>query len=141
MLKWLKRVFQASPSNPPAEFRHASLGLLSGEEGLWSGRVQQHGRDIPFTVAGTEAAPNPHLLEILLGLLTKLPDLEGIAREFLRPPQVPVKPNGFTFQAIELLWPEKPQCFTLVFALEGDPGAVWRAEFANGQPKYSGRDD
>lgn len=141
MFKWLKTVFETQPPTPPAEFRHASLGLLSGEEGLWSGRVRQHGRDIPFTVGGTEAAPDPHLLDILLGLLMRLPDLKGSALQFLCPPEVPVEPSDFTLQSVDLLWPKKPECFTLVFTLEGDPGAIWRVEFVDGHPKYSGRDN
>lgn len=141
MFKWLKAVFQTRPPDPPAEFRHASLGVLSGEEGLWSGRVREHGRDIPFVVGGSEAAPDPHLPDVLLGLLTTLPDLEASILEFLCPPQAPVKPSDFTFQSVDLLWPQRPECFTLEFALEGDLGAIWRVEFVDGEPKYSGRDD
>lgn len=62
----LKTVFETKPPKPPVELRHPYLGLLSGEDGLWNGRVQQDGRDIPFVVAGTEAEPDPNLLDRLL---------------------------------------------------------------------------
>jgi len=141
VFKWLKTVFETRPSSVPDEFQHASLGLLSGEEGLWSGRVQQDGRDIPFVVGGSEAAPDPHLLDVLQGLLVKLPDLEASALQFLCPPEAPVEPGDFAFQSVDLLSPKRPECVTLEFALEGDPGAIWRVEFADGQPKFSGRDN
>jgi hypothetical protein len=127
----------------PVEIQHPHLGLVSGEDGLWTGRVQQDGRDIPFVVAGTEAGPDPHLLERLLDLLTNFRDVEACALQFLCPqdPAVPAKPGDFTFQSFDLLWPQKPECFTLEFALDGDDGSIWRVEFHNGHPYYTGRDD
>jgi hypothetical protein len=141
MFKWIKKLFEPKPPEPPQEFQHEQLGVLLGEEGLWSGRVQRHGRDIPFVVGGTEAAPDRHLLDVLLGLLMKFPDLEASALQFLCPPEAPVEPNDFTFQSIDVLSPKRPGCFTLEFSLEGDDGAIWRVEFEGEQPKYTGRDD
>ena len=114
------------PPNPSSVIRHPHLGVLSGADGLWSGCIRLHDRDIPFLVAGTEARPEPHLLDSLLDLLTKFNDLEASALQFLCPPNPPVavKPGDFTFQSFDLLWPEKPECFTFEFALEGDGGAI-----------------
>lgn len=136
MSRWFKTLFE---KKPPAEFQHAELGSLVCDEGLWSGSAQRDGRHIPFVVAGTEAAPDPVLLDRLLSILTRFREFETCARHFLCPPGVPVKPEDFTFQSVDLL--TRPDCCTFEFALEGDAGAIWRVEFENEQPKYTGRDD
>jgi hypothetical protein len=104
--------------------------------------VRRHGRDIPFVVGGTEAAPDPRLLERLPSLLAELPGLEAAALGLLCPsnPPVPIEPGDFTFQSIGLFVPDKLDDFTFEFALDRDPGAIWRVEFHDGQPKYTGRD-
>jgi hypothetical protein len=139
---WLRAAFEARPPRPPAEFRHPDLGLLLGEEGLWSGRARRHGRDIPFVIGGTEAAPDSRLVDRLPGLLVEFPALEAAALRLLCPPDppVPVQPGDFTFQSVDLFLPDNPDCFTFEFALDRDPGAIWRVEFHDGRPKYTGRD-
>jgi hypothetical protein len=126
---------------PSVPFRHVALGVLSGEEGLWSGGARQRGREIAFVVAGTESEPDARLLDALPGVLTRLPDLEPVALAFLCVPEAPVEASQFTLESVNLLWPQRPDRFTLEFTLEGDPGAIWRVEFTDGRPLYSGRDD
>ncbi len=142
MFDWLKAIFEVRSSKSPAEFRHSELGLLLGEEGLWRGQVRRHGRDISFVVCGTETVPNPRLLERIPNLLAEFPGLEVAALQLLCPPDppVPIEPSEFTFQSVGLFVPDKPNDFTFEFALDRDPGAIWRVEFHDGQPRYTGRD-
>ena len=142
MFPWLKTLFEQPPPKPPAEYRHDRFGVLLGEEGLWHGKVQQDGREIPFVVAGTEDAPDPRLLDRLLELLPRLDELVDGALRLLVPPDppVPVRPSDFTFQSIVLLWPKPPDAFYLTFELRGDEGSIWRVEFHDGNPTYTGRD-
>jgi hypothetical protein len=140
VLQWLKAIFTPRPPRPPVEVRSPDLGVLRGEDGLWNGRVFRHGRDIPFTVAGTADEPDAGLLDRLAAVLADFPALEASARQFLCPPDAPVTPDNFTFQAVSVLWPDRPDYFTLEFDLSGDPGSIWRVEFQDGQPKSTGRD-
>lgn len=142
MLEWLAKRFSTHPPDPPAESMHREFGLLLGEEGLWSGTACQHGREIRFTIAGTGAGPDPRLLDRLPRILSDFSRLESSARELLCPPDASLSaaPGDFTFRSVDLLWPDEPDCFTFEFALDGDEGAIWRVEFHQGQPKYTGRD-
>jgi hypothetical protein len=140
MFHWLKAIFTPRPPRPPVEIRHPDLGLLRGEEGLWNGTVSRHGRDIPFTIAGTADQPDAVLLNRLMEVLADFPALEASGRRFLCPPGGPATPDDFTFQAVSVLWPDKPDWFTLEFDLAGDPGSIWRVEFHDGEPRYTGRD-
>lgn len=140
MFRWLKATFKAKP---PVQFLHPTFGLLSYENRLWSGQVHHHGRLIPFVVAGSEATPDPVLLDRLTAILAEFLELEAGALRLLCPQEKPfpgVQPADFTFQSVDLLWSDKPDCFTFTFDLDGDPGAIWRVEFEEGKPKYTGRD-
>jgi len=125
------------------QFLHPTFGPLSYADPLWSGQVRRHNRVIPFVVHGSESGPDLVLLDRLSRILNEFLSLDAGALKLLCPQDGPfpgVKPADLTFQSVDLLWPNKPDCFTFVFDLKGDPGAIWRVEFEDGQPKYTGRD-
>ena len=138
MFHWFKKVIEAPAPRPPAEFHHPELGRLTGEDQIWTGQVRRHERDIRFAIAGSATAPDPHLLTRLPALLDDFPTLEASALDFLCTPDVPVSRGDFTFQCLTLY--AMADVFTFEFDLAGDPGSIWRVEFHDGKPKYTGRD-
>lgn len=138
----LKKLFEKKPPAPPPELHHPILGVMTCDDGLWSGTIHRDGRDIPFTIGGTCACPDSRLVDALLRLLDHFPEAERAALQLLCPADAePVKPSDFTFECVDFLFPEKPNAFTFEFTMQGDPDAIWRVEFEDGKPKYTGRDD
>ena len=137
MFRAVKALFLKKPA---PELRHPELGVLIFDSDLWSGKVQHDGRDIPFVVGGTALGPNPILLDRLRNLLAGFRDVEVKAVHFLCPQEAPVSPSEFRFHSVDFLWPDRPDCFVMEFTFEGDVWAIWRVEFNEGEPKYTGRD-
>ena len=139
MLARLKSLF-AKP--PPPEFRDSELGLLTLDcGGVWIGKVQRDGREIRFTVAGTDTVPDPGLLGRVRALLPRFFDVERSAMEFLRSRESGLRQARFDFYSFEFLWEDKPDDFAFEFLSDGDDSRVWRVEFLAGQPHQTGFDD
>jgi hypothetical protein len=80
----IKTVFKnAKP--PSVEFRDAELGVLTSEAGLWSGVAKRDDIYIPFTVAGTLAAPDGDMLGRVRDITRRFHDVESVGLAFLRP--------------------------------------------------------
>lgn len=126
---------------PSRQLQHPELGTLSGESGLWGGEVQQDDRVIRFCIAGTELEPDIALIQRLRAAISRFPELERTALEFLCVQEPDVQQGEFTFQSMDFLWKHKPDSFALEFTLVGDDDGIWRVEFEGGHPKSMGRDD
>jgi hypothetical protein len=137
MFQRLKRLFAPKP---PPEFRHPEFGVMRFDCDLWSGEAQREGRSIPFVIAGTRTEPDSGLLERVRELVERFPEVERGALEFLRAQDESVAEGEFEFFALDLLWEDKPQDYTLEFTLAGDTDGIW-VEYENGVPKSIGRDD
>ena len=125
----------------PPEFRDLDLGSLKLDRGLWGGSVQRDGRELRFWLAGTETAPDPGLLGRACSLLTRFPDTERRATEFLCSREAELRQARLDFYAFEFLREDKPDNFAFEFLADGDDSRVWRVEFVAGQPSQSGYDD
>ena len=66
-----------SARQPPRELQHREFGTLTFRGSLWSGRMQQDGRTISFTVAGTESGPDAVLAERLSTAIASLRELKA----------------------------------------------------------------
>ena len=69
---------------PPRSFHSPEFGTMTGEDGTWQGEVTRDGREIPFVLEGTETQPDDQHLEQLRQLLTRFPQEEKRALDFLR---------------------------------------------------------
>ena len=126
---------------PPRQLQHAEFGTLTFESGLWSGQIQREERQLPFSVAGTDTAPDAGLLNGVRNLLSRLRDTERIAMEFLRSREPELRQARLDFYSFEFIWENKPNDFALEFLADGDDSRVWRVEFVAGQPSQAGFDD
>lgn len=81
---------------PPRQLQHPEFGTLTFDSSLWSGQVQRDGRDIRFTIAGTESEPDSRLFQQLRTSISRLPELEKSALEFVRSQQPEVQQGDFT---------------------------------------------
>lgn len=138
MLSRLKRLF----AKPPApEFRDEELGVFTFYGSVWMGKVRRDGRDLRFSVAGTETAPDAGLLGRVRSLLAEFADVERAAIQFLRSRESELHQARLEFYSFELLWEDKPDDFTFEFLADRDDSRVWRADFVAGQPRHTGFDD
>lgn len=126
--------------NPPLHMQHPELGTLTFESDLWSGQMERDGKPIHFYIAGTESQPDGKLVDQLRAAISKLPELERAALEFIHAKE-PDALGDFTFESLDFLWEQKPENFAMEFALAGDDDGIWRVEFESGHPKSVGRDD
>jgi len=138
MFSSLKNLFTKSP---PPEFRDSELGVLTLECGVWGGTVQHDGRELRFSVGGTETAPDAALLGSVRSLLARFSDTERSAIEFLRSRETDLRQARLDFYSFDFIWEAKPDNFALEFLANGDDSRVWRVEFVDGQPSEIGYDD
>ena len=125
----------------PHQITHAELGKLVYDSGLWSGKLHLGGRSIPFHVAGTEAGPDPSLLDQLPRKPETFGEWEQAAKDFIGLKEPKLKREYLEFYSLDFLWDDRPQAFALEFTLAGDVDGVWRVEFVDGRPQSVGRDD
>jgi hypothetical protein len=135
------------PAPRPAPLHHPSLGELRWQdEGWWQGVWTAEGEtSLEFIVGGDKNGPSDTLVAALEGTLGRWREVNHRLKHFLesqgRPPSAAsaatlLKPTGVCY-----LWTERPGCFTVELAMEGDEGAIGRVEFEKGEPKHLGRDD
>lgn len=130
----------------PAPLHHPRLGELRWQdEGWWVGVWTADGeKPLEFIVAGDRNGPSDTLVAALEGTLSKWREANQRLIQFLtsHEPHWPTGAAGsLQPKAVSYVWPDKPDCFTVELALEGDEGAVWRVEFEQGEPKHLSRDD
>jgi len=126
---------------PPAAFRDAELGSLTSEAGLWRGVAKRDDLYIPFTVAGTAAAPDGGLLGHVRDLTRRFHEVESEGLAFLRAEVPEVSARKFTFHGLEFLREDEPGAFTLEWLAHGDDTYFWRVSYEAGKPKVAGSDD
>ncbi len=141
----LSKIFGRSGSEP-MPLHHPRLGELRWhDEGWWEGVWGGDGEtSLEFSVAGDRNAPSEDLVTALEATLGRWREVNQKLRHFLTS-QMPhsaantvelLRPTG-----VDYLWPARPDYFVIDLELEGDDGAIWRVEFAQGEPKHLGRDD
>ena len=126
---------------PAHEVRHPAYGVLTGQGGVWTGIGRSNGREVRFTVGGTESAPDDVLLQRVDAILGKFADVERRAVEFLRREEDEVKRAAFEVYGLDVPDEKHPDDFALEFVADRDDSRVWRVEFESGQPKCTGFDD
>jgi hypothetical protein len=126
---------------PIREVQHLTFGLLTGEGGIWSGTARTNGREVHFTVAGSDSAPDEQLLRRLGDIVGRFPDVERQAAEHLRKQQAEIRNAALEVYGVDVTEGTRPDDFTLEFLADGDDSRVWRVEFQAGQPKQTGFDD
>jgi len=140
MFNRIKALFTRAEA-PPREFRDAELGVLTAELDLWTGTVARDGITIPFTVAGTQAAPDDGLLSRVRGIVRRFRDVEAEGLAFLGAEVPEVRSSKLTFHGLEFLWEEKPSIYALEWLADGDDSRVWRVNYEADKPKEAGFDD
>ena len=120
---------------------HPEFGVLTFGFGSWDGVARRDGREIRFTVVGSESAPDEQLLERVKDFVARFPDFEGRALDALVNLDVRVRREDFSFYAVNFLWADRPNFCALEFALKGDEEAIWRVEFEGDVVTSTGRDD
>jgi len=126
---------------PAHEVQHRTYGLLTGEGGIWSGTARTNGREVPFTVAGSDSAPDDQLLQRVGGIIGRFPEVERQATKHLREHEAEIGKAALEVYGLELTERNRPDDFTLEFVADGDDSRIWRVEFQAGQPKQTGFDD
>ena len=124
---------------PIREFRHPAYGLLTGEGDLWSGTAQAEGRQVRFTVSGTEAAPKDSEMQRLAAVIGKFSEIHVEAINFLRAKE-PDLANA-VFEVYELEIDACPDCFTISFVADKDDSRIWGVVYEAGKPTSTGFDD
>ena len=140
MFNRIKALFTKAETSQ-REFRDAELGVLTVELGLWTGTVARDGITIPFTVAGTQAAPDGGLLDRVRDIVHRFRDVEAEGLAFLRAEVPEVRSSKLAFHGLEFLWEDKPGIYGLEWLAEGDDSRVWRVNYEAGKPKEAGFDD
>lgn len=125
----------------PAEFRHPSLGKLTGEAGFWTGLARSAGRRVRFTVAGDDSAPHEALLQRVQAILPQLPEFEARSLAHLRSCDPDLGSAALAFYGLELTQRDRPDRFTFEFATPGAADQIWRVDWEGGQPIRMGFDD
>ena len=133
--------YHLAERQPIREVQYPTFGLLTGEGGIWSGATRADGREIHFTVAGSDTAPDEELLRRLGGIIGRLPDVERQAAEHLRNQEAEIGKAALEVYSLDVTKGTRPDDFTLEFLADGDDSRVWRVEFQAGQPKQTGFDD
>ncbi|HAV63804.1 MAG TPA: hypothetical protein DCY13_15745 [Verrucomicrobiales bacterium] len=126
---------------PTREMYHPTYGLLKGECGIWSGTARINGREVHFTVAGSDSAPDEQSLGRVGGIIGRFSDVERQAAEHLRKREVEIGKAALEIYGMDVTEGTRPDDFTLEFLVHGDDSRVWRVEFQAGQPKRTGFDD
>jgi hypothetical protein len=126
---------------PTREVRHPAYGSLTGEGGLWTGVAHPNGREVRFTVGGTDSAPDDGLLRRVDGIIGRFAEVERRAVEHLREHEAEIGRAALDVYGLEVTEGNRPDDFTLEFLADGDDSRVWRVEFEAGQPKQTGFDD
>ena len=126
---------------PTREARHPTYGLLTGEDGLWTGIAHPNGREVRFTVGGTDTAPDDELLRQVDGIIGRFAEVERQAVEHLREHEAEVGKATLEVYGLDVAESSHPDDFTLEFVADADDSRVWRVEFEAGQPKRTGFDD
>lgn len=122
------------------DVQHPVYGLLTGEGGIWSGTARTNGREVRFTIVGSDSAPDDHLLRRVGGIIGRFQDVERQAAEHLRAQEAEIGKTALEVYGLEVTEGTRPDDFTLEFVADGD-SRVWRVEFEAGQPKQTGFDD
>ena len=128
-------------TTPPAEFHDAELGVLTADSDLWSGTITRHGITIPFTVAGTQAAPDSALLDRVRDIIGRFNEVEAVGLTFLRAEVAEVRSSRFTFNGLTFLWEDQPDLYSLEWLADGDDSCFWIVHFEADKPKDAGFDD
>lgn len=123
------------------EVRHPMYGLLTGEDGLWTGIARTNGREVRFTVGGTDTTPDDELLRQVDGIIDRFADVERRAVEHLREHEEEVGKATLEVYGVDVVDNSHVDDFTLEFVADADDSRVWRVEFEEGQPKRTGFDD
>ena len=105
MFNRIKSLF-TKEKTPPPEFHDAELGVLTAESGLWSGTVTRDGFTIPFSVAGTQAAPSSGLLDQGAGVASQIVNATIAPGRGIKKSEVFLKN-----------WPEFPSLYRKVYSL------------------------
>lgn len=126
---------------PTREVRHPTYGLLTSEGGLWTGIARPSGREVRFTVGGTDSAPDDELLRRVDGIIGRFAEVERRAVEFLRAQEAEVRKAALELYGLDVTEEDHPDDFTLEFVADGEDSQVWRVEFEAGEPKRTGFDD
>ena len=139
-------IFGRPKRQAPEPLQHPGLGeLVWNQDGWWEGSVDHQGTPVAVSVGGDEAGPRPDMATAAVATLSVLEDNSQKAVRFLLAdlPKLGarIEPSQFTLKGVCHLWLDRPQDFWREFDLEGDPHAIWRVEFEDGNPRYSGRDD
>jgi hypothetical protein len=133
-------VFRRKERRPKPQIVHPQLGLLVHDESLWSGQTDRGQEKLYFCIKGGPEAPDEGLVAALQDKLASIDRWERTALDFLCRDER-LDPEPFTLESLDFLWEDKPDSFVLEFSLEGDPDGIWRVEFEDNQPAYTGRDD
>jgi hypothetical protein len=126
---------------PTHKVQHPAYGLLTGEGEIWSGTAQTNGREVHFTVAGTDSAPDDQLLQRVGGIIGRFSEVERQAAEHLRKQEAEIGKAALEVYGLDVTEGTRPDDFTVEFLADGDESHVWRVEFQAGQPKQTGFDD
>jgi hypothetical protein len=129
---------------PVRKVHHPQLGLLTSygtDSSLWTGEIRIDDRDIPFLISGNAAVPDERLVARLQSIRTRFSSLEHEAVEFLRNREAEVREAKLDLCCIEVTEECRPQNFTLEFADSANDMGVWRVEFVDGKPEYTGYED
>jgi hypothetical protein len=138
MFSRLKKQF-LKQSEP--EFRDSELGVLTFDQGLWTGKTQRDERVLNFTISGTKTGPNSSLLASARALSARFVEIESMAVEFLRSREPELRQARLSFYSFEFLWEDKPDDFTFEFLADGNDSQIWRVDFVGGRPTQTGFDD
>src|SRR5690349_3675268 len=109
---------------PAREVRHPVYGVLTSDGTLWTGIAHSDGREVPFTVAGTDAGPDEGLLNHVGDILGRFAEVERRAVEFLRGQEAEVRTAAFDVYGLDLLDEKHPEDFMIEFVSEGDEERV-----------------
>ena len=123
------------------EVEHPTFRLLTGEGGIWSGTTRIEGRDIHFTVSGSDSAPDEQLLRRIGEIIGRFADVERRGAEHLRKQEAETRNATFEVYGLEVKDWSGPDDFTLEFLADGDDSRVWRVAFQGGEPRLTGFDD
>ncbi len=126
------------------EFQHPVYGLLTREQGCWSGSARIGNRMVPFGLDGDAAEPDPILIERLDSIIRQFSELERQAVAFLQAKVAELAKVELELYRIEISEGSQQDDVVLEFVIAGDDSRswqVWRVEFEAGKPSSFGFDD
>jgi hypothetical protein len=126
---------------PTREVRHPAYGVLTSDGMLWAGIAHPDGREIRFTVSGTNSEPNKALLHRVGSIVGTFAEAQGCAVEFLRRREPEISKAALDVYGLEVLDEKHPDDFMMEFLADRDDSRVWRVEFKSGKPEQTGFDD